>query len=68
MFLGLRMMCGVSKSEFQKNFGQNMDDVYGAVIQKWIRQGMLVQQGDYIMLTDAGIDVSNVVLADFLLA
>lgn len=68
VFLGLRMMCGVSKSEFQKSFGQNMDDVYGAVIQKWIRQGMLVQQGDYIMLTDAGIDVSNVVLADFLLA
>lgn len=67
MFLGLRMMCGVSGSEFQNSFGQNMDDVYGAVIQKWIRQGMLVQQGDYIMLTDAGIDVSNVVLADFLL-
>lgn len=67
MFLGLRMMGGVSKSEFQKSFGQNMDDVYGAVIQKWIRQGMLVQQGDRIRLTDAGIDVSNVVLADFLL-
>lgn len=67
MFLGLRMMCGVSKSEFQKSFGQNMDDVYGAVIQKWVGQGMLAQQGDYIMLTDAGIDVSNVVLADFLL-
>lgn len=67
MFLGLRMMSGVSKTEFQKSFGQNMDDVYGAVIQKWIRQGMLVQQGDRIRLTDAGIDVSNVVLADFLL-
>ena len=67
MFLGLRMMGGVSKSEFQISFGQNMDDVYGAVIQKWIRQGMLVQQGDRIRLTDAGIDVSNVVLADFLL-
>ena len=67
MFLGLRMMGGVSKSEFQKSFGQNMDDVYGAVIQKWVGQGMLAQQGDYIMLTDAGIDVSNVVLADFLL-
>lgn len=67
MFLGLRMMGGVLKSEFQISFGQNMDDVYGAVIQKWIRQGMLVQQGDRIRLTDAGIDVSNVVLADFLL-
>ena len=67
MFLGLRMMDGVSKSEYQKSFGKNMDDVYGAVIQKWIRQGMLAQQEDYISLTDAGIDVSNVVLADFLL-
>lgn len=67
MFLGLRMACGVSKSEFQKSFGRNMDEVYGAVLQHWIENGMLAQQGDYVMLTDAGIDVSNVVLADFLL-
>ncbi len=67
MFLGLRMMCGVSKQEFLESFGISMDVIYGGILQKWIARGMLMQQGDYILLTDAGIDVSNVVFADFLL-
>ncbi|MDE7322899.1 MAG: radical SAM family heme chaperone HemW [Lachnospiraceae bacterium] len=67
MFLGLRMMQGVSKQEFVRSFDSEMDAVYGEVLQKWIKKGMLVQDGDYMKLTDAGIDISNVVLADFLL-
>lgn len=67
MFLGLRMMCGVSKVEFADSFGAGMDDIYGDVLRKWIAQGMLVQEGDHIRLTEAGIDVSNIVLRDFLL-
>lgn len=67
MFLGLRMMCGVSKQEFLKSFGSSMDEVYGRVLQKWTGQGMLRQEGGFIKLTDAGIDVSNAVLAEFLL-
>lgn len=67
MFLGLRMMCGVSKREFAESFGTNIEAVYGDVLKKWIRQGMLTQDADSIKLTDAGIDISNVVLADFLL-
>lgn len=67
MFLGLRMTNGVSKSEFAKSFGDEADKIYKDVLLKWTQQGMLVQDGDRIRLTDAGIDVSNVVLADFLL-
>ncbi|MBO5146795.1 MAG: radical SAM family heme chaperone HemW [Lachnospiraceae bacterium] len=67
MFLGLRMMCGVSKAEFAESFSKSMDEVYGAVLHQWIEQGMLIQEGGSIRLTDAGIDVSNVVLAEFLL-
>lgn len=67
MFLGLRMMCGVSRTEFADSFGVRMDDIYGGVLRKWEKQGMLIQSGDCVRLTDAGIDVSNVVLADFLL-
>lgn len=67
MYLGLRMMCGVSKAEFFKSFGRSMDAVYYDVIQKWTQLGMLVQEGDFVRLTDAGIDISNVVLAEFLL-
>ena len=67
MFLGLRMMQGVSKQEFTRSFGSEMNTVYGETLHQWIEQGMLVEEGDSVRLTDAGIDVSNVVLADFLL-
>lgn len=67
MFLGLRLMNGVSKSEFQKCFGVSMENVYGSVIEKYEKQGLLINDTEHICLTDAGIDVSNVVMAEFLL-
>lgn len=65
MFLGLRMMEGVSKQEFTESFAKDMDMMYGDALQKWIRLGMMVQSGDTVKLTDAGIDVSNLVLSSF---
>jgi len=67
MFLGLRMINGVSKLEFADSFGVEMDDIYGDVLQKWIQMGKMTQDGDSVRLTDAGIDVSNTLMADFLL-
>ena len=67
MFLGLRMMSGVSQLEFAESFGVEMSDIYGDVLRKWEKQGMLTRKDDYVCLTEAGIDVSNMVLADFLL-
>ncbi len=65
MFLGLRMMEGVSKQEFIESFAKDMDTIYGDALQKWIQLGMMVQSGDTVKLTDAGIDVSNTVLSSF---
>lgn len=67
MFLGLRMMCGVSCQTFAEQFGQQMEAVYGAVIDKFVRQGLLVKEDGYVKLTEKGIDVSNYVMAEFLL-
>lgn len=67
MFLGLRLMCGVSKIEFEQRFGVSMEEVYGTVIQKYEKQGYLTWNHNYLKLTDAGIDVSNIIMADFLL-
>lgn len=67
MFLGLRMMKGISKQEFADSFGVNIDDVYKNELQKWLQMGMMVQKGDMVMLTNAGIDVSNTVLSSFIL-
>lgn len=67
MFLGLRMMRGVSEKTFLDTFHRPLDEVYGKVIGKHCAQGLLVRENGAVRLTDRGIDVSNYVLADFLL-
>lgn len=41
MFLGLRVMEGVSGTEFEKRFGKTMEDVYGDVLRKHEEEGLL---------------------------
>lgn len=67
MFLGLRMTDGISEEEFLSTFGVPIGDIYGEVIKKHMEDGTLEAApcGRY-RLTPRGIDVSNVVLADFL--
>ncbi len=67
MFLGLRMMCGISRTDFEERFKKDIYEVYGPALNKHIDQGLLATYEDRIYLTDAGIDVSNIVLADFIL-
>lgn len=67
MFLGLRMMCGVSREDFAERFKKDIYEVYAPVLNKYIDEGYMATDGDRIYLTDMGIDVSNVILADFLL-
>lgn len=67
MFLGLRMMKGVSGSDFLQRFGLNMWSIYGDVFENLERQGLLQVRKPEVRLTELGIDVSNVVLAEFLL-
>lgn len=67
MFLGLRLTQGVSAAEFEMRFGIPVEKVYGDVLAAYQKQGLLQVQNGRIRLTDAGIDVSNYILADFLL-
>ena len=67
MFLGLRMMRGVSANEFLERFGRNMWKLYGSVIERFVSQGMLEVRAPWVRLTEKGIDVSNRILAEFLL-
>ena len=66
MFLGLRLTEGVSKKRFFKTFGRKFTDVYPGISEKLIREGLLVQEGDRLKLTELGLDVSNRVMAEFL--
>lgn len=67
MFLGLRMMQGVSGSEFLERFGQNMWNVYSTVLPKLQEQGLIEVNAPWVRLTELGIDVSNAVLCELLL-
>ena len=67
MFLGLRMCDGIRIAEFEKEFGIPMESVYGKVIRDLEDQGLLQQEEGYLFLTSLGIDVSNRVMACFLL-
>ena len=67
MFLGLRKIEGVTKKEFYQCFGQSMDEVYGKVLCKLKRNKLIEEQDDRVFLTEYGLDVSNVVFAEFLL-
>ena len=67
MFLGLRCMNGIETKQFEEQFGQKIEKVYGEVLKRLQEERVLVWKDGRIALTEYGIDVSNAVLAEFLL-
>lgn len=69
VFLGLRMKQGISMEEYRKRFGTDFYQIYQEILPGLFQNGLLAENGnhDRIYLTDRGIDVSNTVLAQFLL-
>ncbi len=70
MFLGLRLIAGVSMNSFEQLFGISMEQVYGKVLEQHMQSGLLYKHksGDdyFVRLTSKGLDVCNYVMADFL--
>ena len=67
MFLGLRLMAGISRQQFEKKFQVTLNSVYGEVLRKLKGEQLIEEIAGYVRLTEHGIDVSNYVLAEFLL-
>lgn len=66
MFLGLRKARGVSRKEFRRIFGQEMDMVYEKALHKCLENGMLKEHKDRVYLSEEGVLLSNAVLSEFL--
>ncbi len=66
MFLGLRMTGGISGEEFGRRFGVSLDSVYGGILRRQLATGLLRRTGDRYALTEEGMDVSNVLMAEYL--
>jgi len=66
MFLGLRLTKGISVNDFIEYFNTGLPKEYEKVIDKYISLGYLVKDGENIRFTESGIDISNVILSEFL--
>lgn len=67
MFMGLRKIEGISKNEFKQRFNIDIHSVYGTVINKYIITKFMVECDDNIFLTYEGIQLSNVIMSEFLI-
>lgn len=72
MYLGLRMTRGVGAGEFKRVFGVSIEEIYGGILcsmmQKCVIGTRKEEDDTFFFLTERGMDVSNVILADFLLS
>ena len=66
IFLGLRMTNGIKKSNFYKEFNVSIDEIYKPQLDKFIKNGLIIQENDNIRLSKKGIDLSNIVFSEFI--
>lgn len=67
MFLGLRLTRGIREEDFRQAFGRKIEEIYGAVLDRFTKEGLLLRTDAGWRLSEWGLDVSNTVLAEFLL-
>jgi oxygen-independent coproporphyrinogen-3 oxidase len=67
LFMGMRLVDGISLSRFRTRFSEDLMDIFGDVIGKHVRDGLLVLEGDSMRFTEKGMDLSNHVLSDMIL-
>lgn len=67
VMMGMRKTVGISKKDFFSRFSEIFDNVYYFELKKYLENEMILKDGDYYYLSDKGMYLSNVVLADFML-
>ncbi|AQR89366.1 radical SAM family heme chaperone HemW [Clostridium saccharobutylicum] len=67
MFMGFRMIEGISIDYFKERFNKNIYEVYKEVIEKNINEGLLIYDSGKLYLSSKGIELSNYVMSDFIL-
>ncbi|PAV29012.1 coproporphyrinogen III oxidase [Virgibacillus profundi] len=67
MFLGMRMVKGINKSDFKKKFGFSLNELYKQPIKDFVRTGLLIDTQKDLRLTNQGMLLANRVFEKFLL-
>lgn len=66
MFLGLRLLEGIDKTEFYLRYGIRAEDKYGDTIAELISRGLLQDTRTHFALTRQGLYLANQVFMEFL--
>lgn len=67
MFMGLRMINGISEDDFKNRFEIHIEEIYNEVLKKNINNNLLIRREGRIFLTEKGIELSNQVMSDMIL-
>lgn len=67
MFMGLRLIEGISENEFRTRFNKSIDDIYKEKIKKFVDMGLLIRDERSIRLSGKGIEYSNNVMSEMIL-
>lgn len=65
MLLGLRTIAGVNIGEYKNKFGENPIFKFHKELDKLVGEKLLEVDGEYIKLTDKGLDLANLVWEEF---
>ena len=65
MLLGLRKIEGIKISEFKEKYIDNPIYLYHEELGRLVEEKLLIIDGDYIKLTNKGLDLANLVWEEF---
>ncbi len=66
LMLGLRLVRGIEKSEFEERFGRDITFFYKRQIDDLKAQGLLEDDGNRLYCTQKGLDLQNYVMLKFM--
>ncbi len=66
MWLGLRLLDGVSDGLFRQRFGVSLHSVYAREVDELLSRGLVEWRGDRLRLTEIGVSLGNQVFAAFI--
>lgn len=66
MFMGLRMVEGISIKDFENRFKEDIINIYGKQMDENIKAGFLLKEKNQINLTQSGMKIGNKIFLTFL--
>ena len=66
IILGLRRLDGIREEDYQRRFGESIEDEFDDVLDKWIGMNLLEWNNGHLRLTRRGLFLANEVFVDFL--